>query len=301
MAMSVALIAACGSAHAPTRAPDGARSLSHREVVDAEAMISDIDTKLRGTAEELSAGEYEARYVLHHGIEQCMHEHGFDYDWPYADRYANYDVGPTSMGGVTKWLDRLNISYVSTLELHDNAWRHDWHEGELATDRFAQEHPGFVQQLGECDDYLGPQVEAYPTAHVDVVFAYQDLLESIDGSVPDTLATEYGACMKERGLDVSSYADLIDLLKNQVPSADHIPLPGEPADKVWQGFVASESTAMDADAQCRAAAHEAALEIAIPKVRAFADERAEDISAMQSDWQALMSLAAKHGWQAHQG
>ncbi len=262
----------------------------------AEASLGRLYLQITGSQAQRSAGVY-VQYRSHQdAIVGCMAKQGQTYEPPaFVDTWSGWQ----SEGGAghTEWLAPLSLQPVTpNAQVLAVVQRAHMRRGEVANayTRLADEEKRrYDAALDKCappdngyDEVDHPPLSAHLQKELNA------LLQSVDNQMADHEGA-YRGCMAERGIDVASRESLLDQIEAALPQRlSDIPAPGSPDNPSWARAKEQESRLASVDVRCRRAAHDEGYMLLAPKLAEFERERAAELTAVQRDWNEVVSRAA---------
>lgn len=286
---SVLATTACGTQRSPNAAQEpGTATIEHQ--------LSVLSARVNGTMADKSVVDFLANQAMNDPLTACLANQGFDY----SPASVNGWKGMLDVGSEETWTAPLQSHVISVdaqarvvVARQENMVANEPPPGgSIAVGTpYGDAYRTCMDSMGDPTSVTGPQgAEALGA----------ELLRTVDAVESDMGGNAtYNSCMGSAGYDttgddVDGFQGLLLLLRNHVPS--DVPGTGKATTPVWDGFLAYEQAALDADEACRAAGHADAMAQLAPKLDDFAANHATEIAAIQQGWAQLRQQALGMGW-----
>lgn len=299
----VPVVAACGSSIAG-QANDV--SPTDVDVATSDAMMTQLYMDIAGTPAQRTEQEFLIHSRLQGAIDDCMAEAGFRYSLPaFWDPYAGMtDFGPPEPVPEAASADvaraaRVGFGIAQQVEASE-------YSGEDDTAYLALSAAGraaYDEALNKCTAN-SPNAEGIPDFALDLTDQLTSLVVAAAkrSARPDD-AVAYGSCMRDAGFPVVDRQEAIDagwekFQEFYASPATHAD--AQSADgSAWDQAAEYERGAAVADAICRSNVHKRLVSELTPAAEKFRLEHADEIAAIQADWNALVveAASARDAWQ----
>jgi hypothetical protein len=301
-AIVILLVAGCGTEDAST----GSAGDSLASLVEAKAINDDLlalDVAIDGSLEERRAADFLTFASMSDPIRDCMAAHDQPYRNPFIDHLYQRELQSSE--------EFVAAPLNSDVALHNvqadaGAARRDQVAGQWrAPDDNGPESP-YSKALNAC--FAAPQehfVDPDFTRTADKLDAAKArMLAAIDEQIGGHEA--YDDCMSAAGFDVTDnpdgiggYQGMLESLLVRAPAADAIPSVGsDETTSAWDNFTRTYHAEVSADAACRTDTFLAAMQILKPRLAAFREDHASELSATSQGWDDVEQEAVAHGFDA---